>query len=95
MPDNIVSIDYRRHLRLEPGDVMLDLGSGNGRHTIEACRWPCRVVSVDVDAEELRKARYFLRSPEEEEPFNGYGPEERGGMEGGGGMTIKWDDPPN
>ena len=57
MPDNIVTIDFRRHFPLEAGDWLLDLGSGNGRHTIEACSWPCRVISVDVDAEELRRAR--------------------------------------
>jgi len=61
---------------------MLDLGSGNGRHTIEACRWPCRVVSVDVDAEELRKARYYLRAPEGSDPFQRYGPQTKDGVEG-------------
>ena len=49
---------------------MLDLGSGNGRHTIEACEWPCRVVSVDVDMDELRKARYFLRAPQGASPYD-------------------------
>ena len=63
MPDNIVTVDFRRHLRIQSGDCVLDLGSGNGRHTIEACRWPCRVVSVDTSADELRRARYFLRAP--------------------------------
>ena len=72
MPDNVVTIDFRRHFRLEAGDWMLDLGSGNGRHTIEACRWPCRVVSVDMDAEELRRARYFLRAPEGGNPYDHY-----------------------
>ena len=70
MPDNIVTIDFRRHFRLQPGDRVLDLGSGNGRHTIEACHWPCRVVSVDVDREELRKARYFLRARPGSSPYN-------------------------
>lgn len=88
MPDNIVSIDYRRHLKLEPGDVMLDLGSGNGRHTIEACRWPCRVVSVDLDPEELRKARYFLRAPEGAEPLKRYGPAKKDGIEGWADFII-------
>ena len=77
MPDNIVTIDFRRHLRLEPGDWLLDLGSGNGRHTIEACRWPCRVISVDVDAKELQRARYFLRAPEGASPYERYGPERK------------------
>lgn len=72
MPDNIVTIDFRRHLLLESGDLVLDLGSGNGRHTIEACRWPCRIVSVDVNAEELRRARYFLTASNGASPYDAY-----------------------
>lgn len=82
MPDNIVTIDFRRHLHLEPGDVLLDLGSGNGRHTIEACRWPVRVVSVDVDGEELRRARYYLRAPTGADPFENYTKQEKEGRAG-------------
>jgi ubiquinone/menaquinone biosynthesis C-methylase UbiE len=63
VPDNIVTIDFHRHFRLEAGDWLLDLGSGNGRHTIEACAWPVRVISVDFDREELQKARYHLETP--------------------------------
>ena len=82
MPDNIVTIDFRRHLKLEPGDVLLDLGSGNGRHTIEACLWPCRVVSVDVDADELRRARFFLRAPAGGSPWLRYDEQEKPGYPG-------------
>ena len=72
MPDNIVTIDFRRYLKIDPGDWLLDLGSGNGRHTIEACHWPCRVLSVDVDRDELLRARYYLRAPEGANPFDPY-----------------------
>lgn len=41
MPDNIVNVDFRRHFPLDPGDRVLDLGCGNGRHTLEAARFPC------------------------------------------------------
>ena len=82
MPDNIVTIDFRRHLRLDPGDWLLDLGSGNGRHTIEACRWPCRVISVDVDGEELRRARYYLRAPEGASPYERYATQVKEGIAG-------------
>jgi ubiquinone/menaquinone biosynthesis C-methylase UbiE len=82
LPDNIVTIDFRRHLRLDAGDTLLDLGSGNGRHTIEACRWPVRVVSVDVDREELRRARFFLRAPEGGDPFRHYAKQEKPGYAG-------------
>ena len=82
MPDNIVTIDLRRHLRIQPGDFVLDLGSGNGRHTVEACRWPCRVVSVDVVADELRRARYYLRAPEGGSPFEAYHKQYKEGIPG-------------
>ena len=60
MPDNIVNIDFRRHFRIQRGDLLLDLGAGEGRHTVEACRWPCRVVSVDLGRYELLRGRYML-----------------------------------
>ncbi len=82
MPDNIVTIDFRRHLHLQPGDWVLDLGSGNGRHTIEACQWPCRVVSVDVDRTELQRARFFLRAPKDAAPFGPYPRQEKEGARG-------------
>jgi ubiquinone/menaquinone biosynthesis C-methylase UbiE len=45
---------------LHHGDHVLDLGCGNGRHTLEACRRDCcRVVAVDLDREELRRVRYM------------------------------------
>jgi SAM-dependent methyltransferase len=39
---------------------VLDLGCGSGRHTVEACRWPCRVTGVDLSRQDLRVARYML-----------------------------------
>lgn len=60
MPDNIVNVDFRRHFHIQPGDWLLDLGCGNGRHSLEAARWPARVVGVDVVLDDLRKARYML-----------------------------------
>ena len=77
-----MTIDFRRHFRLQPGDVVLDLGSGNGRHTIEACQWPVRVVSVDVDPEELRRARYYLRAPAGASPYGSYHRQEKPGYPG-------------
>ncbi len=82
MPDKIVTIDFRRHFRFSPGNLVLDLGSGNGRHTIEACRWPVRVVSVDVDGEELRRSRYYLRAPDGSNPYGMYLQQEKPGILG-------------
>ena len=88
MPDNIVTIDFHRHVHIQPGDVVLDLGSGNGRHTIEACRWPCRVISVDVDKMELQRARFFLRAGPDDLPFGPYPRKERPGTPGRGEFVL-------
>ncbi len=39
---------------------MLDLGAGDGRHTVEASRWPCHVVAVEIDKGLLRLARAYM-----------------------------------
>jgi ubiquinone/menaquinone biosynthesis C-methylase UbiE len=89
MPDNIVTIDFRRHFRIEDGDVVLDLGSGNGRHTVEAARWPCRVISVDVSMDELRRSRFFLRAREEDSPWEPYPRDQRRrGIRGWGEFLV-------
>jgi SAM-dependent methyltransferase len=59
MPDNIVNVDFRRHFRLDAGDRVLDLGCGNGRHTLEAARFPARVVGVEVSRDDLNAARFM------------------------------------
>lgn len=59
MPDNIVNIDFRRHFRLEAGERLLDLGCGNGRHTLEAARYPARVVGLDFSPDDLRAAKFM------------------------------------
>jgi SAM-dependent methyltransferase len=59
MPDNIVNVDFRRHFRLKAGDRVLDLGCGNGRHTLEASRFPVRVVGLDFSRDDLNAARFM------------------------------------
>lgn len=59
MPDNIVNIDFHRHFHLQPGERVLDLGCGNGRHTLEAARFPVRVVGLDFSREDLRAAKFM------------------------------------
>lgn len=44
----MLTVDYDR-LRLAPGDRLLDLGSGGGRHAYEAMRRGAAVVAVDAD----------------------------------------------
>ena len=59
MPDNIVNVDFRRHFHLERGERVLDLGCGNGRHTLEAARYAVRVVGLDFSRDDLRAARFM------------------------------------
>lgn len=60
MASNIVNVDYWNLFQIQKGDRVLDLGCGNGRHTIEATNWDCRVVAVDLDREELARGRYMF-----------------------------------
>jgi SAM-dependent methyltransferase len=52
----VLTVDYRR-LGLEPGELVLDLGSGPGRHAFETMRRGARVVLCDYDTGELAQAR--------------------------------------
>ncbi len=48
----MLTVDYDR-LGLQPGDRLLDLGCGAGRHAFEAYRRGARVVALDYDFTEL------------------------------------------
>ncbi len=52
----MLTIDYDR-MGARPGEVLLDLGCGAGRHTFEALRRGMKVVAVDLDAPSLRDVR--------------------------------------
>jgi len=49
----MLTVDYDR-LGLAPGDRLLDLGCGAGRHAFEALRRGARVVAFDYDEGELK-----------------------------------------
>jgi SAM-dependent methyltransferase len=55
----VLTVRYGR-LRLHPGDRVLDLGCGGGRHAFEAARRGARVVAADVDLAELKDVRQLL-----------------------------------
>jgi SAM-dependent methyltransferase len=60
VPDNVVSVDFRRHLPIRPGDLVLDVGCGEGRHTSEICLWDCHAVGVDLSLDDVKVAKYVL-----------------------------------
>jgi len=49
----VLTVDYAR-LALGPGDRLLDIGSGGGRHAFEAMRRGASVVAVDSDSAEVK-----------------------------------------
>jgi len=55
----LLTVDYDR-LGLQPGELLLDIGCGTGRHAFEALRRGARVVALDLSAEDLRQARDWL-----------------------------------
>ncbi|HXK32720.1 MAG TPA: class I SAM-dependent methyltransferase [Dehalococcoidia bacterium] len=59
MPDNIVNIDFKRHFHIRGDERVLDLGCGNGRHTIEAARYGGRIVGLEYSRDDLVAAKFM------------------------------------
>jgi len=51
-----------RHLRFEPGDAVLDMGTGSGIQAIVAAATAARVVAVDINPKAVRLARENARA---------------------------------
>jgi cyclopropane fatty-acyl-phospholipid synthase-like methyltransferase len=61
----VLTVDYDR-LRVTPGERLLDLGCGAGRHAFEAARRGARVVALDSSDVEVKEAGALLAAMETE-----------------------------
>jgi ubiquinone/menaquinone biosynthesis C-methylase UbiE len=56
----VLTVDFKK-LRPESGDLILDAGCGEGRHTFALNKAGCKVFGLDFDYLSLGKAQYVLR----------------------------------
>jgi SAM-dependent methyltransferase len=57
----MLTVDYDR-LRVRPGERLLDLGCGTGRHAFEAARRGARVVALDASDTDVKDAAALLEA---------------------------------
>ncbi|MEY2565886.1 MAG: hypothetical protein QOE35_415 [Actinomycetota bacterium] len=57
----MLTVDYER-LGVRPGDRLLDLGCGGGRHAYEAMRRGADVVALDADDAELKEVAVLVEA---------------------------------
>lgn len=60
----MLTVDYER-LGARPGELLLDLGAGNGRHAYEAFRRGIRVVAADFNHADMAECRSMCGAMEE------------------------------
>lgn len=60
----MLTVDFDR-LGVRPGDRLLDMGAGAGRHAFEAYRRGADVVAFDQDADELARVREWFQAMKE------------------------------
>ena len=60
----MLTVDFDR-LGVRPGDRLLDMGAGGGRHAFEAYRRGADVVAFDQDADEMAKVREWFGAMKE------------------------------
>jgi SAM-dependent methyltransferase len=63
----MLTVRYEK-LGVTPGDRILDLGTGGGRHAFEAMRRGAAVTALDADAGEVKNAYGLLQAIAGEEP---------------------------
>ena len=63
----MLTVDFDR-LNIEPGMLGLDVGCGQGRHSLEFSRRGCPVVALDLRLDDLRHTQYLLTAVSREAP---------------------------
>jgi SAM-dependent methyltransferase len=63
----VLTVDYRR-LGVGPGDRLLDVGCGAGRHAYEGMRRGAQVVALDADAGEIKDVAAWLEAMGADDP---------------------------
>ena len=66
----MLTVNFRQ-IPLDRGDVVLDAGCGEGRHTFECFRHECAVLGMDLSHQSLLKARYVLGQMEKRKEAKG------------------------
>jgi len=56
----MLTVDFKK-FRPRAGDLILDAGCGEGRHTFALARLGCRVIGLDYDHNSVAKAQYVIR----------------------------------
>ena len=64
----VLTVRYDR-LGVNRGDLLLDLGSGGGRHAFEAMRRGAVVTALDSDAGEVKDAAWMMRGLLQDDPL--------------------------
>ncbi|MGH9056526.1 MAG: class I SAM-dependent methyltransferase [Acidimicrobiales bacterium] len=63
----MLTVRYDR-LGVRPGDMLLDLGAGGGRHAFEAMRLGAAVTALDSDAGDVKDTTWMMRSLTADDP---------------------------
>jgi ubiquinone/menaquinone biosynthesis C-methylase UbiE len=66
----MLTVNFRK-LPLQKGDLVLDAGCGEGRHTFECFRHDCHILGMDLDQKSLLKARWVLGEMKKRKDGNG------------------------